>query len=343
MQTFGFLSGFLLMVLFLPVFGQESSDPLFDSREILEFKILTNLNELLTDVGPKNKDHKARLVYKNSDKKKKIIHIEIETRGNFRKDPQNCNFPPLKLEFEDPESAKGTLFEGQKHLKLVTHCNDTTAGYDQYLLREYFVYQLYQHITPISFKTRLCRVTYRNHRLSAGNTHYAILIEDNDHLAERLGGKEWDKGEPYSPVDSASFLRLALFQYLIRNTDWSVVPMQNTEVVSDSKGMTYPVPYDFDMSAFVHPPNAMQALQVDSTYYFSPHYNGPKVSSTLADSITSEYLDQYYKLMSFVQNYPYFTDKEKTRFIDYFVSFFNQLEKPDSELRKLMEGRPENP
>ena len=51
------------------------------------------------------------------------------------------------------------MFDGQKALKLVTHCRDTD-DYEQYVLHEHLVYRLFNLMTPRSLRARLVKATY---------------------------------------------------------------------------------------------------------------------------------------------------------------------------------------
>ena len=84
--------------------------------------------------------------------------VEVRTRGNWRRSKRNCNFPPLRLDFPKSE-MEGTVFEGQDKLKLVTPCHDGRDSYQEYVLKEYMGYKIYQQITPMSFRVRLVEIT----------------------------------------------------------------------------------------------------------------------------------------------------------------------------------------
>ena len=88
-------------------------------------------------------------------------HLKVRLRGNFRKMLINCNFPPIRLNFSKEEGA-GTLFDGQDKLKLVTHCQDREAAYEQYVLLEYLIYKMYNQLTDLSFRVRLVEMTYED-------------------------------------------------------------------------------------------------------------------------------------------------------------------------------------
>jgi hypothetical protein len=112
------------------------------------------------------------------------IPIEIRTRGLTRK--RVCDFPPLRIVF-DKEAAKGTEFRGAGSLKLVTHCLGREA-YQQYYVKEYLSYRIYNRVTDLSFRVQGLDVTYvDSERDGKSEQRFGFLIEDPDDVAERNG------------------------------------------------------------------------------------------------------------------------------------------------------------
>ena len=88
-----------------------------------------------------------------------------------------------------PKRAAQTLFQSRTELKLVTQCKASTR-YRDYLLLEHKIYQAYNLVTPLSFRTRLLSVTYLDTDGEIREfTQPAFLIED---LEERLRGSTWN-------------------------------------------------------------------------------------------------------------------------------------------------------
>ncbi|MCU0624267.1 MAG: hypothetical protein MUF53_10480, partial [Gemmatimonadaceae bacterium] len=175
--------------------------------------------------------------------------IQVATRGNFRLKGRNCAFPPVRL-IVDKDSAKKTVWAGQKRLKLVTRC-DEGREYEQYILQEYALYEIYNLLTPYSFRARLVRVGYRDAQGKEKPIDtYAFLIEDDGDLADRLGGKITDaKNATFDDVDALTMGIMGVFEYLIGNTDWSLGALHNVKLVMTPRDANvYPVAYDFDFS-----------------------------------------------------------------------------------------------
>ena len=64
-------------------------------------------------------------------------------------------------------------------------------------------------------------------------------------------------------TERSNFTTMAVFEYLIANTDWSVPFLQNIELITeDSTQPIYTVPYDFDHAGIVSAPYAGAAPEL---------------------------------------------------------------------------------
>jgi hypothetical protein len=72
-----------------------------------------------------------------------------------------------------------------------------------------------------------------------------------------------------------AFLSMALFQYLVGNTDWSVQYLQNIKLIArDSGTAPYPVPYDFDHAGIVGTSYALPAEELKMISVRQRRYRG---------------------------------------------------------------------
>ncbi|MEM8488448.1 MAG: hypothetical protein AAF564_23065 [Bacteroidota bacterium] len=241
--------------------------PIFAEQQLINITITANLDVLLADRGESPAEHAGTLVYTddadaaNARSSAFTTDIQLRVRGNFRKNEKHCNFPPLRLNFKK-KAVAGSLFEGLDKVKLVTHCQDWEQAYNDRVILEYLAYQIYNVVTPFSFKVRLAEVTYVDSTLSRKPiTRYGFLIEDDDDMATRNGGVI-SKVPLFhqDSTDAAQITVLSIFQYLIGNTDWSVTAQHNIRLVDvPGKEKVIPVPYDFDWSGLVNAPYATPA------------------------------------------------------------------------------------
>jgi hypothetical protein len=186
------------------------------------------------------------------------VPVELSTRGHFRLKASTCGFAPLRVHFPK-DQLKGTLFAGEGSLKLITHC-EKSERYEQNLLVEYGVYRAYNQLTDMSHRARLARITYADTRDSARTlTRYGFFLEADKDMAERNGARVLEHGGgSYAEMDSAQMDLMAVFEWLIGNTDWSVIMNHNVRLLQyEGKPWLYPVAYDFDFSGLVDAPYAV--------------------------------------------------------------------------------------
>jgi len=76
-------------------------------------------------------------------------------------------------------------------------------------------------------------------------------------------------------VPVSEFLRMAVFQYLIGNTDWSIQYRQNIKLINVYKSsLPVAVPYDFDHAGMVDAPYAKPAPELQLLAVTERRYRG---------------------------------------------------------------------
>ena len=302
--------------------GQASH--LFDDDEVLELTLRGDLKTAFKDRGDEPQYHPATIRYK-ADGKEINIPVEIKTRGHFRKLSSNCKYPPLFLNFTKNTTPQSAVFYGQNKVKLVTPCQD-----DQYVINEYLVYKLYNLITPKSFRAKLVKIIYQDTvKNKSSDPYYGILLEEERQMAMRNQCLSLKKmGLRPEIIVKDDFLKMAVFEYMIGNTDWSVQYLQNIKLITtDSLSIPTAIPYDFDHAGIVRAPYAKPApeLQMGSTLnrryrgYCLPEmdqftevfetfnklkddfyaiYDGNPLLSNTYQNQTLKYLDQFYETIN---------------------------------------------
>jgi hypothetical protein len=233
---------------------------LFDNKEIFHFKITARLSELFNDRNQNISYHAISVQYYDKDSSLISLQLKARVRGHFRRRKENCKMPPLMLDFSKGEKLKNSVFENQHQLKLVVPCQG-----DEYIIREWLVYKLYNLITPKSFKAALVQVDFQDssHRRKT-ETHYCILLEDEKKMALRNKARIInEKTLLMQNTNKSEFTNMAVFEYMVANTDWSVPYLQNIKIIStDSTKPPYTVPYDFDHAGIVDAPYAGAAPEL---------------------------------------------------------------------------------
>lgn len=248
-----------------------SDKGLFDSDEILSISLKGNIRELLNDRGDDPTTHPITLSYLGKDSSEVSIPVQMKTRGHFRKLKGNCKYPPLQISFPNDVGKLSSLFNGQTKLKLVMPC----VG-DEFVIREWLVYKIYNLVTPKSFRTRLVRITLNDPKNKKNpSPFYGFLIEDEKHMAVRNKATAVEQKLRPEDANQDIFLTMAVFEYLIGNTDWSVQYLQNIKLLkSDSYAQLITVPYDFDHSGLVNAPYAHPAEELLMSSVQERRYRG---------------------------------------------------------------------
>ena len=225
----------------------------FADRSPLALRLASNYRALRRQRGDENPWREAELTIVREGEMPAPRRARLRTRGVFRL--RTCEFPPLRLRI-GREAREGTVLEGLRRPKLVTHCQDRDE-FEQFLLQEYLAYRIYEALTPMSLRARLVRVAYVDSASGRPLTERAaIVLEEEGLLAARLGGEIFDlPGAKPHNLDARQSTLMAVFQLLIGNTDWWVGGLHNIVLVKTPAGI-YPVPYDFDHAGLVNPPYA---------------------------------------------------------------------------------------
>jgi hypothetical protein len=306
--------------------GQSSS--LFDSAEVMELTLRGDLKKVFKDRGDDPQYHPATLTYQ-ADKIAINIPVEIKTRGHFRKSSSNCRYPPLLLNFAKSSTPKSSVFNGQDKVKLVTPC----LG-DQYVIHEYIVYKLYNMITPKSFKARLVKVIYQDTvKNKNSDPYYGILIEEEEQMAKRNLSRSLEKiGLRPEQTQKGDFLKMAVFEYMIGNTDWSVQYQQNIKLITaDSTSLPTAIPYDFDHSGIVRAPYANPAEELQMSSIFERRYRGyciPEMNQfTEVFETFNQLKDDFYALFEDNPLLSSSYQNQTLKFLDQFYETINDPEK----------------
>jgi len=217
----------------------------------------TNFDSLIKNKKVSTEHHPGTILFKNEEGEEIKMNVKIEPRGRSRR--KYCSsMPPLKIDFPKKALQELGLFPGCDKLKLVTNCNDTENS-DQVLMKEYWIYNLYNKITPQSFEVFPVKITYIDeNNPSERIQRFAFFIESNEEVALRLKGESVDMfGTTPEKLESTSYHNTLLFQYMIGNLDWDIMVQRNVKFIQPDKGdQPILIPYDFDFSGLVKAPHA---------------------------------------------------------------------------------------
>ncbi len=309
------------------VSNSAKSKGIFETDSVLELRISGPVRDLLSDRESASPYHNFNISYHDASGKEIMVAAEIKTRGHFRKMKENCAYPPLLLHFPNNDNSSDMLFKKNSKLKLGMPCRG-----DEYIIKEWLAYKLYNLITPKSFRARLVKVILDDERRKKTIApFYGLLIEDIQEVAARNNVVSVNKKLRPEQTDTKSFLTMAVFEYLIGNTDWSVQYLQNIKLLaSDSNAVPITVPYDFDMSAIVGTPYAKPAEELNLNSVYERRYRGYCISDMkkyeevieLYNSLKKQMYDLYINCPLLQEAYI----KSTIKFLDQFYATINNAD-----------------
>lgn len=303
--------------------------PLFSADAPIEIEIRGPIGDIVRNAARSTEPMPATLIHDGRE-----AAIELSARGNARRRPENCRFPPLRVKFaQKPES--GTLFQGQKSLKLVTHCQ-RQESFQKHTLLEFAAYRIYNVMTDASLKVRLAHIRY----VSEDNSElYAerlgFFIEDADDAAERIGMKEIrTPSVTISQHDAAAAARVTLFFHLIANHDWSMLVGPDNECCHNGKlfgadktaqsDLVY-VPYDFDYSGLVNAPYAVPPDTIRIKTVRTRYYRGACSLNGELPAAAQQIRNQRAMIEDAVKSTPFIDEKTANGAVKYLAPFFNEI------------------
>lgn len=339
------LTGVVLSTLlsFSPPVGAQQAEPedkpaiapLFADHSPLLVTIEAPLTTLMTD-RPEEEYLDGTFSFTGDDGTAHSFDLKIRTRGNFRRQKEICDFTPIRLNFRKKQVVD-TEFDGQDKLKLVTHCQNSPAYYDQLVLREYIAYRILQLMTEKSFGVRLFKITYVDTEGAKPMTRIGFAIEDNDDLAERTGMKTIiSEGITHDDLDPRQENLVNVFQYLIGNTDFSLIRGEagkncchNSELMSATEGAPFtPIPYDFDFAGIVNAPYAAANPEFRLRNVRVRLYRGRCKNNDLLPDTFQHYLDKKDAVFGILDELELLSSRSKRDVTNYLNTFYTRISRP---------------
>jgi len=300
--------------------------PLFASDEPLRFVLRADI-DWLRDERSDSVETEGTLTLLDASGAESVLPVDVRARGNFRRSKRNCNFPPLRLDFPTKE-MEGTVFEGQDKLKLVTPCHDSRDDFQRYVLREYLVYQTFQQVTPTGFRARLVEITYEDTSEEyETRTKYGFLIESEEQMAERNRAtfQEVNQFHP-ARADGPYAVQVALFSYMIGNTDWSPVFFHNVKLIRTEEAQYLTVPYDFDFSGAVNARYAAPDPSLSIRRVTERIYRGFCRDELQHEAAAAPFLENRQAIFDLVNDFELLREEDREDMVEFYEDFYEVLE-----------------
>lgn len=310
---------------------------LFEEEDLLEVSLRFDVSKFVKKAErDQSIDGIMTMHFSQTDSLESKVTLKYRGQSRF----ERCRYPPTRITFKKPlyeVSDSGRI----KKIKLVNQCQQGSI-YGDYVIREYLVYKLYNVLTDTSFRARLISLNFidsENKRKTI--TQYGILIEPEGLIEKRLNmlavkNKSLSQRHMYpSMID-----KLAIFNYMVSNWDWSVPGQHNVSVFMSSKpelaGQGIPIPFDFDLTGVVNADYAIPPPDLGIETNRDRMFTGICRTREVYQGELMAFLEKKEEFFSVVTDFPYLSKAEKRDIIVFLDQFFDQLEKPRS-LEKMID------
>jgi hypothetical protein len=319
-------------------------DPLFASDDLFELTIEAPFTSIMRDRSIEE-ETPAKLRYSDSDNNIIEHEIGIRARGGYRRDPDVCNFAPLRLNFKKSQTPN-TLFDHQDKLKLITHCQTNSPKYEQHVIAEYLAYRILNLVTDLSFRPRLVRVTYFD-TVHEDRTivRLAMISEHRDRLAKRISSEAISTEIiKYNQLENAYTNIISVFHYFIGNTDYSPIApapgddcCHNHALFAGERKRYVSIPFDFDMSGFVYAEHAISNPRFKLRDVRQRRYRGRCFNNFYVATSVEKFFEQRDSIYALIKSQELLTDATRGRLTKYAGDFFESLDSPE-KIKKTLVG-----
>ncbi len=212
-------------------------------------------------------------------------------------------------------------------------------------MQEYAAYRIINIISDICYRVRLLHITYRDtdeRRKDDLIERHRFLMESQSELAAGVGGQPVDvTGISLRSLDDDDAAAVYIFQYLIGNTDWSMVMADEDDVcchngdILDVDSKRYYVPYDFDLvglvnSKYAYPDPSLPIRKVTQRYYLGFCTSRDTLQRALG--VIKSHKEEILGVSSDIPGLP---DKDRKRSIDFLNHFFTRADDEEKMLKSF--------
>jgi hypothetical protein len=318
-------------------------DPLFSSHDTLEVEIEGPFAMLARERSDEE-ETEGKFRYTAADGTPVEFDIQIRARGNWRRNPDICKFPPLRINFRKSQTDD-TLFDKQDKLKLVTHCEHNSKRYDQAVVSEYLAYRIFNVLTDASYRVRLMKMKYIFTDRSTEIESYGIFIEHDDRLSKRINGEPVETERVAVDTIKAADLNVAsMFQYFVGNTDFSpkaTAPDEecchNQSLFTSEDDLYYTIPYDFDQSGLVDAEHAAPNPRFGIRTVRVRLYRGRCVNNDLLPETLQLFHDNRASIEALITNQAELTSSTKRSMFKYIESFYDTIDSPKRVEQRIVD------
>ncbi|NLE34269.1 MAG: hypothetical protein GX622_04135 [Bacteroidales bacterium] len=319
---------------------QQEPDPsirylsLFEDEDILEVSLYMDVSKFLKKAEREQSLDGIMIIHlSQTDSIERKVTIKYRGQSRY----ERCKYPPARIIFKKP------VYEGSdsgriKKIKLVNQCQPGSV-YGDYLIREYLVYKLYNVVTDTSFRARLVRLSLIDPKRKP-IIQYGMLLEPEGLIETRLNLLEVrSRALSQRHMHPHMIDRIAIFNYMVANWDWSVPGQHNISVftspIADLAGMGIPVPFDFDLTGVVNADYAIPPPGFGIETNRERLFLGMCRDREVFENELMAFLEKREEFCAIINVSPHLSKSAKRDIISFLDLFFVQLEKPRGRDRMI--------
>lgn len=304
---------------------------LFGDDDILEVTLRYDITKYLKKADrDQSIDGIMTFHLSQTDSLQKKVTLRYRGKSRF----ERCRYPPTRVIFKEP-LLEATDSGKIKRIKLVNQCQPGSMHGD-YVIREYLVYKLYNVLTDTSYRVRLLDmkvIDSENKRRAI--TQYGMLLEPEGLVEKRLNLNEIKTpAVSQRQMNRNLFDRIAIFNYMVSNWDWSVPGQHNITVFNsltpEFAGQGIPIPYDFDLAGVVNADYAIPPPGLGIETNRDRMFLGICRTREEFQNHLKAFLEKKDEFYTTVNDLPYLSKAAKRDITTFLDQFFDQLEKPRS-------------
>lgn len=332
------LTGFIWLFLTNTLTAQEVIQPsifeVMNYTEMLDLTIETEVDSL-SENRRSAAEYPSSLSFEGKNGQKQTFALKIGVRGVFRR--MRCSgIPPLKLNFKKKALTAAGLAKFDDY-KLVTYCIEEKSDAKALLLKEFLAYKLYNGMTDESYRVQLLNITFKDNQTGRKTKQWGFIIEDTALLRNRLNAQKVaeTRNIGFEKFNPTQIRQIALFQYLIGNSDWDLRVSRNIKYINRN-GQYLAIPYDFDFSGLVNAPYAIGNPNFNLVNVQDRIYLGfPEERSNLEAAI-AELQHKQAELIQIVENFKLLNRSARKEIIVYLNDYFANPLAIDTPEQKLL-------
>jgi hypothetical protein len=198
-------------------------------------------------------------------------------------------------------------------------------------------------LTENSFKVRLAQINYINTgKQSKPIKQFAFIIEPLEALCKRTNSVEVKVPNiTQKNIKPEVMDMMAIFNYMIGNTDWSV-PIKHNIVALSQGASARPdlgiiLPYDFDYAGLINADYAVPFEGLGLASVRDRKYLGICRDKEIFINELKEFLDKKEEFYKVINDFPYLKEKSKKNMIIYLDGFFAGIDKRNTLAYKLLQ------